>query len=74
MLSDLQNAAIVFMQKNQAQHLSGARQLLVNRCIDHLLQISDVSASKAERISLQALGEVESGGFVYIDQAAGTDF
>lgn len=69
------DAALAFIQQNHAQHLSADRALLVNRCAEHLQQTSDIPASKAARISAQALGEFESRGYSgYVDLDASTSY
>ncbi len=72
MQHQLTNTAIVFMQQNYDQHLSGNRHQLVSRCVARLQEVWDISTSLAERISAAALAEIESGGIACIDQTEST--
>ncbi len=67
--------ALAFLIKHQAEHLSRDRRFLVKRCIEHLIDIAQVSACTAEDIALQAIGELEScGRREYIDLVRTTSY
>jgi len=52
--------ALSFLQDHQDEYLSPDRQLLVDRCIEHLLETACVSTDTAHTVTLQALGELSA--------------
>jgi hypothetical protein len=52
--------ALRFLQDHEGEHLSRDRQLLVDRCIEHLVDSVGISASTARTVTLQALGELSA--------------
>lgn len=56
----LHQAAITFLFAHQGQHLSCDRQLLVERCIEHLRSSGLATRTVAEVVTLQALGDIAS--------------
>lgn len=58
--TNLHTIALTFLEQHHAEHLSHDRHRLIERCITHLMEVQDLSASTAEDIALQAIGERES--------------
>ncbi len=58
--TDLHTIALTFLERHHAEHLSHDRRHLIERCITHLMEVQELSASTAEDIALQAIGERES--------------
>ncbi|MEZ2744300.1 hypothetical protein ACBQ16_03765 [Halopseudomonas bauzanensis] len=56
----LQQAATLFLNRNQAQHL-GNEQALFSRAVAHLVDSFTTSQATAENIVSRAYGEVKSG-------------
>jgi hypothetical protein len=52
--------AMRFLQAHEDEHLSRDRQLLVDRCIEHLVDAVAISAETARVITVQALGELSA--------------
>ena len=49
-----------FLQDHENEHLSRDRQLLVDRCVDHLVEAVGISTETAHVITVQALGELSA--------------
>lgn len=67
----LHQTACAFLFAHQGEHLSCDRQLLVNRCIDHLCLVRAATRIVAEVATLQALGDIQSrstGAHVDLDK------
>ncbi|MET3234360.1 UNVERIFIED_ORG: hypothetical protein ABIC54_006581 [Burkholderia sp. 1263] len=58
--TSLHYTALAFLAKHHAEHLDPDRALLIDRCVAHLMNVSDVSKREAEVAALQAYGEHES--------------
>jgi hypothetical protein len=56
----LHQAAVTFLMAHQSEHLSCDRQLLVDRCVDHIQLIGPATRLVAEVATLQALGDIAS--------------
>lgn len=67
----LHQAAVTFLMAHQAEHLSCDRQLLVDRCIEHIRLVGPATRAVAEVATLQALGDIASrstGAHVDLDK------
>lgn len=67
----LHQAAITFLMAHHAEHLSADRQLLVDRCIEHIRLVGPATRVVAEVATLQALGDIASrstGAHVDLDK------
>lgn len=53
-------SALSFLQDHENEHLSGDRQRLVDRCIEHLVNSAGISTDTARTVTLQALGELSA--------------
>lgn len=58
----LHNCAIGFYSRNHGQHLASGRKKLIERCTDHVSDIYNLPAARAEDVALRAFGEFESKG------------
>ncbi|SDE42139.1 hypothetical protein [Paraburkholderia lycopersici] len=56
----LHYSALAYLADHQGEHLAHDKALLVNRCIEHMVDTFGISAREAEVTTLQALGEYES--------------
>lgn len=75
MNATLHEAALAYLFAHQGEHLHADRPQLVARCTEHLHQQHDVSVDRANVVTLQALGEVESrGNAAHVDISASTSF
>lgn len=64
-----------FIQDHEGEHLSRDRQLLVDRCVEHLVDTAGVSDETARVITVQVLGELSSSrSSVTIDCTRTTSF
>jgi len=74
--SELHYVALAFLAEHQGEHLShDERTLLVERCIDNLMEVGAVSKQTAEIIALQAYGERDSRRCrAYVDLNLSTSF
>lgn len=53
-------SALTYLRDHEDEHLSRDRDLLVERCVDHLVATAYVSAETARTATMQALGELLS--------------
>jgi hypothetical protein len=56
----LHYVALSYLAQHQGEHLERDRMLLIDRCMDHLIETHFVSKREAEIAALQAFGEHES--------------
>jgi hypothetical protein len=49
-----------FLHDHEGEHLSRDRQLLVDRCVEHLVETGGISDETARVITVQALGELSA--------------
>lgn len=68
----LQQVALLFMQRNQAQHLN-CEQALFSRSVAHLVDAFSCSTATAENITSRAYGQLKAGDDPrYMDVSAST--
>lgn len=66
----IRDSALRWYGVHLGEHLSRDRSQLVDRCVQQLMQQWALSLERANRVALQALGEVEAKGCAaYIDVA-----
>lgn len=53
-------SALSFLRDHEDEHLSADRQRLVDRCVEHLVNSTGISADTARTVTLQALGELSA--------------
>lgn len=53
-------SALTFLQDHKDEYLTPDRQLLVDRCIEHLVETAGVSTDTARTVTLQAMGELSA--------------
>jgi len=71
----LTTRATRFLEEHEGQHLSRDRQLLVDRCVAHLVDAAQISDETARVITVQALGELSARRSpAYIDCTRTTSF
>jgi hypothetical protein len=56
----LHQAAVTFLMAHHAEHLSCDRQLLADRCIEHIRLIGPATRVDAAVVTLQAMGDITS--------------
>ena len=71
-LDTLQQAATLFIQRHEGQHL-GNDQILFSRTVSHLMDAFSCNQATAENVTARAYGDVRSGGDPrYMDVARST--
>jgi hypothetical protein len=69
----LHYVALAFLAEHHGAYLTRDRKLLIERCINHLVDTQDADKRDAEIATLQAYGENESGRCsAYVDMALTT--
>lgn len=56
----LRPLALAFLQQHEAEHLAHDQARLVDRCVAHLVDAAECSASTARDSTMQALGELSA--------------
>lgn len=54
------NCAKRFLEEHEGEHLSRDRQMLVDRCVEHLVDTVGIATETARVVTVQALGELSA--------------
>jgi len=54
------NVAFQFLTQNRPQHLTTDRENLISRCVGHLQERLQMPEARAQTVTMQVLGDVES--------------